>query len=550
MCFSAETGFDCIKKVNVIIGRNNSGKSSLLDVIEMVTNSNYTFDQSTWRSNTQPEIIFKSIISEELATRIFLTTTSNGPINGRHSDYGARLVGRTISWKKINQNQAQLIQCDDEGITPPLVNAGGYAQLLAGNMPIAIQGKSFKRVAAERDINPEGDNGNDFNIKSNGSGITHAIHCFINKSRLPSSLVESDLLSALNEIFAHDATFTDIVCQQHENKLWEIYLEEENKGRIALSKSGSGLKTVIMVLAYLYLIPRVENKSLKNYIFAFEELENNMHPSLLRRLNNYIYNISVENDFSFFLTTHSSVLIDQFSKQEDAQIIHVIHENGSSMCNTVKTYIDNNGILDDLDVRASDLLQANGIIWVEGPSDRIYLNKWIDLWSDGELKESTHYQCLIYGGRLLSHLSADSPDLVDKGISMLKVNRNFIILIDSDKRNRQAQINQTKRRIVDEFDTLGELAWVTKGREIENYIPKEAVDNLFEVGNSTQVGKYDSFFDHIDSFTQNEGKKYFSKKSLLSENLIGFMTRDNLSPILDLNNRLNDVCTRIRSWNS
>ena len=33
-------------------------------------------------------------------------------------------------------------------------------------------------------------------------------------------------------------------------------------------------------------------------------------------------------------------------------------------------------MLNDLDVRASDLLQSNGIIWVEGPSDRIYIKRW------------------------------------------------------------------------------------------------------------------------------------------------------------------------------
>ncbi|WP_427910467.1 AAA family ATPase [Shewanella algae] len=30
-CFSEEAGFDAIQRVNLIIGRNNSGKSSLLN---------------------------------------------------------------------------------------------------------------------------------------------------------------------------------------------------------------------------------------------------------------------------------------------------------------------------------------------------------------------------------------------------------------------------------------------------------------------------------------------------------------------------------------
>lgn len=57
-CFGKETGFDCVKRVNIIIGRNNSGKSSLLDVIERVASENYNFDRDTWRDNTPPKNYF------------------------------------------------------------------------------------------------------------------------------------------------------------------------------------------------------------------------------------------------------------------------------------------------------------------------------------------------------------------------------------------------------------------------------------------------------------------------------------------------------------
>lgn len=99
-CFVEETGFDCIKRVNVIIGRNNSGKSSLLDIISAVANSNYNFDQTSWRENMQPEVIFESVITQEIASKTFSSVRSGGPINGRHSDYGDLLVGRSIRWKK------------------------------------------------------------------------------------------------------------------------------------------------------------------------------------------------------------------------------------------------------------------------------------------------------------------------------------------------------------------------------------------------------------------------------------------------------------------
>lgn len=416
-CFEEETGFDEIQRVNLIIGKNNSGKSSLLDAIEILVKGKYEFDHANWRSATTPQIIFKSIISEEIASRTFPHGSSGGLIHGNHHEYGKSYIGREIEWTRNAQGDmhTQLIGCDDKEINPPLRECGNYTQNLTDNMPTPLEGKTFRRVIAERDILPEIDDNDNIDIQPNGNGITKAIQCFINNVTLPSTLVENNILDALNNIFAHDAIFTDIVCQR-ENKHWEIYLEEKEKGRIALSKSGSGLKTVITVLVCIFLVPELEKKPLNHYIFGFEELENNIHPALLRRLNNYIYKSSVDNDFIYFLTTHSNVLIDQFSTQDDAQIIHITQSETKSECTTAKTYVENNGILDDLDVRASDLLQANGVIWVEGPSDRVYLNRWIHLYSNGLLKEGTHYQIIFYGGRLLNHLSAESPDDVKAGI--------------------------------------------------------------------------------------------------------------------------------------
>lgn len=552
-CFKQETGFERILKVNLIVGRNNAGKSSLLDLIEAITSCQYVFDQSTWCDRRPPRVIFSSKIPEDVVHKTFPVNTAGGRISGNHRGYGEQYIGRKIKWAKAgnsNGTNCTVIECEDEGISPRLSASGIFLESLPQNMNIPIEGKRFRRLSAERDIIPETSSSENIRIDINGNGLTNAIQNFINKSSLPSDLVEIKILEALNTVFAHDAIFTDIVCQLHDNTTWEIYLEEEHKGRISLSRSGSGLKTVISVLSCLILVPHLEEKPLSEYIFGFEEIENNIHPALLRRLNDYIYKSAIENDFSYFLTTHSNVLIDQFSKQSDAQIIHVTQKNSKATCSTSKTYVDNNGILDDLDVRASDLLQANGIIWVEGPSDRIYLNRWIDLWSEGELKEGAHYQIIFYGGRLLSHLDAEAPEDVEAGISILNANRNAIMLIDSDKRNQQTPINNTKQRIRDEFDRMNSLCWVTKGREIENYIPPEVINSFWMDSVSSQVGKYVSFFDYIDEAIDGEGTRYNGKKPLLAEKLAPHMTKANLLESLDLDDWMTKICEEISSWNS
>jgi hypothetical protein len=551
-CFKDETGFDSIRRVNLIIGRNNAGKSSLLDLIEIVVTGKYEVERSTWRDNERPQLLFETVIPEAVVKQVFPANASGGRINGNHGSYGQAYIGRVLKWSKSGdgRNNAALVHCDDEGINPPLRNAEAYAQTLPNRMPIPLEGKKFRRLLAERDILPEKSESQNIKIGNNGSGLTNAMQNFINRSNLPSDLVETSVLDGLNSIFAHDAVFTDIVCQLHDDEHWEIYLEEEYKGRIALSQSGSGLKTVMSVLACLILVPHLEKTPLSHYVFGFEELENNIHPALLRRLNDYIYQAAIENEFSYFLTTHSNVLIDQFSKQSDAQIVHVTHKDSIASCTTASTYIENNGILDDLDVRASDLLQANGVIWVEGPSDRIYLNKWISLWSDGDLKEGTHYQIIFYGGRLLSHLSAEYPEDVESGISILNTNRNAIMLIDSDKRTRQTSINETKQRIKEEFEKMDAHCWITKGKEIENYIPATVVDTFWNAASSNQVDRYESFFDYLDSIVAGEGSKYSAKKPLLAEKLAPHMTRANLADVLDMNENMEKVCTAIRAWNS
>ncbi len=552
-CFEQEAGFEVIRRVNLIIGRNNSGKSSLLDLIEAVTAKKYVFATNTWKGGKCPEVVFQASITEEVVNRTFPTNTRGGPIGDNHGVYGRKFIGRTIKWSKSatggGKAAVSLVSCDDVGITPRLRESGNYHQALPEKMPIFLEGKIFRRLLAERDIVPEPADTTSIAISTNGAGLTNAIQCFINMSALPSDLVEERILTGLNTIFAPDAIFTDIVCQLHGSNAWEIYLEEDQKGRIPLSQSGSGLKTVMLVLACLIIVPHLEGKNLDQFVFGFEELENNIHPALLRRLNDYIYALSKEHDFVYFLTTHSNVLIDQFSKQSDAQIIHVTHDQNASKCTTASTYIDNNGILDDLDIRASDILQANGVIWVEGPSDRIYINRWIDLWSNGALKEGTHYQIIIYGGRLLSHLSALTPDDPCDEISILRTNRNAIILVDSDKRGEQDEINETKLRIQREFESIKAFCWITKGKEIENYIPVEVINSFWKLTTTKQLSLFDDFFDYLDKLVKGEGKKFRSKKALLAEKLVPYMNRHNLAPLLDLNECMERVCREIEGWN-
>jgi predicted ATP-dependent endonuclease of OLD family len=242
------------------------------------------------------------------------------------------------------------------------------------------------------------------------------------------------------------------------------------------------LKTVILVLLFLHVCPKVVHKGRGSFVYAFEELENNLHPSLFRRLLLYIADFASANNSPMFITTHSSVALDVFGTMKDAQIIHVKHDGNSGATFPVKADFERFNVVSELGAKPSDLLQANGLIWVEGPSDRVYVDRFIQLATGGEYKEGVHYQCVFYGGALLANLEvAWDEERNERFVNLLKVNGNLAVVMDSDRRRGKGgeELKARVRRMVEEVDKANALHWVTWGKEIESYLPGEALSKVF-----------------------------------------------------------------------
>jgi len=431
-----------------------------------------------------------------------------------------------------------------------VVNGGAKViDILADRKNKEIQSLIFRRIDAERNIVPEGTGKLD--LQTSGGGATNTIYQYLNYDILNDKLVKKIMLEGLNYIYKPDSEFLEIDIRQHINtgNIWEIYLLDRYGNNIALSKMGSGLKTVLLVLIYIHLIPD-STETLKSCVFGFEELENYLHPAVLRRLFLYLRDIAIKHGCTFFITTHSNIVIDLFSNDKKAQIIHTVHDGKNVQVNKIANYLGYKGILSDLDVRASDLLQANCIVWVEGPTDRLYFNKWIDLWSKGIIKEGAHYQCVFYGGRLLAHLSADIPgsSKTTDPIEILKINTNAIMVIDSDKKSKSQTINSTKQRLADEINSIGGISWVTEGREIENYITERSIRELYpDITLRYDNNKYKRFWEKLEDVRYGS-LKYQKMKVVFAEKIIPHITLEDLT-CLDLKDKLDIIGNKIREWN-
>lgn len=554
-CFAGEAqGFESIKPINLIIGKNNSGKSSLLELIENAITYNQDITSRS-SSSEPPEIVYTTRLTANEIRKFFAENTFTSDIPGQDdfSDFGKYWMGQLFTWKQLPNGYRGPVEIDQPANFSAAM-PGKYMQQLAKSAVNPFASLKFKRLHAERDIRPEEDT-ESREITGNGLGLTAVVTQFINSVNLPSELVEEKFLAELNKIMIPDAEFVRILVQKDSNNRWEIYLQDKSNKRVSLTNSGSGLQTIILVMAFIYLTPYLEKKEsekpqLGDYIFAFEELENNLHPSLHRRLLLYLRDIAEKEGCHFFLTTHSNVSIDLFSKDEMAQIIHLIHDGRSATARTVNTHVARSEILDDLEFRASDLLQSNGIIWVEGPSDRIYFNRWIELMSDGKLREGTDYQCVFYGGRLLAHLSADDPNSDHNDlIKILRVNRNAILIMDSDLKGPEGDITPTKKRMRKELRAIGGFAWVTAGREVENYISKQALSKFYSKKNLRTLAKTESFPKYLNKIKPGEGKRFESNKVRYAARICPHITREGVAETLNLETQVSTAIKHIRVWN-
>ncbi len=528
-----------LSKINIFIGKNNSGKSNVLRFIKTLSDnitdlSKFPNDlKNNHHRNNQNTVLHLPVKGAFFVEKNQINSIYTNNHYRTFNDSEFILKFQLGSTKILNLNEIFSTLKDLVNLFPFMpsnLSGGNYnGQLIeieSRMQPIVIKyiQDAFKNVIYIPHLRFISETHKIAESTSliDGSNIISELHKM--QTPLTGEELNKVKFNKIKELIS-DLLYTQVEVEIPPEK--DHIIVTINNTRLPLDFFGTGIHQLVLICSALVVH--------ENSIFCIEEPENNLHPELQRKFLNFLD----KTNNIYFITTHSNVFIENYMSRT---IYHVNHDTEKSTIEYCDTNLKGYLILDALGYKASDILQTNGIIWVEGPSDRILITKWIKL-LDPNLIPDVHFTIMYYGGKLLSNLSFDAEKLTNELVPLHKINKNIFIIMDRDGFSSVQKLNKTKRRVNDE---IGEgKYWVTKGREIENYITGSSISNWLKIESleldpDTKIGEQIKKIENAPNYDSDK-VKYMTQISQ-------YINQSDLET-LDLKQNLVKLITIINLWN-
>lgn len=498
-------------KTNILIGKNNTGKSNVLKLLEYISQNPLS---AGINKQLEPQDFFQ-YDSQNIPQLTFKFRATEG--SELHNIFGQDevFVKVRISGQNYEVVSSSITEADITTVRQHLDRLMGQTggtddvarESLANNLKIHEK-VNFPAVVFIGDYR---------NLKTDLE-LNKKLSALINhdwKTQRENKEIKRSLLEFVSAVIGKP---TDIKMPPDS----EIELVIDSNDSEPLSSLGSGIQQILIMAFH---IATNENK-----IICVDEPELHLHPTIQYKL----FELINHSKNQFFIATHSNCFLD--SRVIDKRIYHISKPKLETQVKSCSEIADYAKLIDELGIRASELLQTNGIIWVEGPSDRTYINKWLEL-AGCELVEGLDFTYQYYAGSLLGHYTLDSE--FKEFINLFMINKNAVVVMDSDmdKTFNETDLYPRKKKIIEEAKKYGVSYWVTAGREIENYLSNSTLK-----GFAKKEVKLDQFLDIKDVC------KEYKNKVLDSTKICSLMKKEDLN-ILDLKDKIQHLIDDITRWN-
>jgi len=458
-----EFTFTDLGKINVICGKNNSGKSTLLEAIaghgELINGLSAssidvseiyerTLQYTGWMvEGDSSSAKYSARYREQLSAAL---TSRNIWFFDEAAEYAADVLRRTTSWcqskdipvANLEDIFRQMLQGNQSAIVVP------PKRLIEVKAPASFPGRLVGAKVVRPVPEPGGKN-----------LLTYLFYCKNSDQSAAEASLYADMLAAFAEISR--GYHFDVVMLPDSPAEVELRFAADRSASVKADDSGSGLRDLLAIV-YFALEPSSD-------LVLIEEPESHMHPEMQKKLLSFLQTTGKQ----YFLTTHSNVFLDGafvdrvfFTKFENNEV-------------AVDDATSKAAILGDLGYSVTDNLVSDLVILTEGPSDIPVIEEFLvkmDLYGRFNVK--------------MWPLGGDNMDQAD--LSVLRQNTDLVALIDGDpgsekvrnsfvKQCQEAGVEVTKlsRYAIENYFTLDALRAVFPAQvpeELESIDPHEKLE--------------------------------------------------------------------------
>lgn len=285
----------------------------------------------------------------------------------------------------------------------------------------------------------------------------------------------------------------------------------------AFNEVGEGIQNIVILTFYID-----DNQKTANRIFI-EEPEINLHPGLQR---DFVKGLAEHFNSQIFITTHSPHFVDLvYEDEKNFSVVCVKKENGEiNAYNPKLEFFETDELLD---VRASSLMLSNCIVWVEGPSDPNFVNSLLKLYIIAKCKKEfskyCHYNYAYNNSVNLSkHINFKKcPE--EARMNLKKISKNSFFIFDFDGEKVHKRNKKLFEFMNDNLDS-GCAYVMSDVRTIENIIPPNYYIAFFdEIWNE----KYSKLFKSYFGLRMREyGTDAYRKRDVVTE-LYNYLNSNN-----------------------